>query len=167
MKSMQVLSPLSCTIDPQTGEVHWYDDATGENVLNDGSSILTLTANDAVKYKFAKGIAKNKEELARAMGINEVVWAGEEATRYINDQMRKSDIAHKRWQLVYQQYIIEVEHAGAAQDQKARGGFIAKARSYLNELRSMQKLNHNFGLATGIDAEWFERQEALLRDLSR
>jgi len=167
MKSMQILVPLSCKIDPVTGEVTWTQDTTGDHVLNDGKTIVTLTAQDAVKYKFAKGIAANKEELAKVMGINEVVWAGAEATRYIDDQLRASDKAHRTWETVYQQYGIEVEHATAAQDAKTRGGFIAKARQYLNQLRSQYRINKNFGQFTGIDDEWFENQEDLLRRLAR
>lgn len=167
MKAMQITVPLSCNIDPKTGEVTWFQDETGEHLVNPGNQILTLTANDAVKYKFAKGIARDRDELAKVMGINEVVWAGKEAERYIDDQLRAADRAHRRWQLVVQKYAIEVEYAAQAQDPKQRGGFIATARRYLNELRAMARINKNFAMFTGLEPDWFEQQEDLLRRLAR
>lgn len=167
MKAMQIQVPLSATIDDVTGEVHWFQDNTGQHQVNPPDQILTLTAQDAMRYKFGKGIAATKEELAQVMGLGEVVWAGQEASKYIDDQLKKSDSAHRRWQTVYQQYGIQIQFASQAQDADERGGFIGKARRYLEELRSLFKLNKNFGMFTGIDQEWFDQQEELIKRLSR
>ncbi|MFN7021928.1 MAG: hypothetical protein ACK4WH_11455 [Phycisphaerales bacterium] len=167
MKAMQIQVPLSATIDPVTGEVHWFQDTTGEHLVNAGNHILTLTAQDAIKYKFGKGIAATKEELAKVMGLGEVVWAGEEASRFIDDQLKKSDRAHRQWQVVAQQYTIQMQYASQAQDPDTRGGFLGKARRYLEELRSLYRVNKNFGMFTGIDQEWFDQQEELIRRLAR
>ena len=167
MKAMQIQVPLSATIDERTGEVHWFQDTTGEIQVNPANQILTLTAQQAVRLKFAKGIAKDKEELAKVMGINEVVWAGEEASRFVDESLKLADKGQKRWQTVYQQYGIQVEFASQEQDRQKRGSFVGKARQYLNELHKMYNDNPNFGMVTGMPPNFFDEEEQRLRDLMR
>lgn len=167
MRSMQMQEPLSATIDERTGEVHWFQDTTGEIQVNPANQILTLTAQQAVRLKFAKGIAKDKEELAKVMGINEVVWAGEEASRFVDESLKLADKGQKRWQTVYQQYGIQIQFASQEQDRQKRGSFVGKARQYLNELHKMYNDNPNFGMVTGMPPNFFDEEEQRLRDLMR
>lgn len=50
--------------DPETGEVTWYDDTSGEFVLSDKTKNLVFTASTAAHSGFADGIADTEEELA-------------------------------------------------------------------------------------------------------
>ena len=167
MRAMQIQVPLSASIDPTTGEVTWFQDTSGQHLLNPANQILTLTANDAVKFKFARGIAATKEELAKAMGLNEVVWAGEEATRFIDENMRATDRTDKRWQLKYQEYELNAGFAEGSQERSDRGKFVGKAIAALRELRSMFATNPNFGMLYDINDEWFRVREEELRKLLR
>ncbi len=165
MRSMQIMDPLSATIDPKTGEVTWFQDTSGQTLLNPPGQIFTFTANDAVKFKFARGIAADRDELAKAMGLREVVWAGQEASQFIDDNMRASDKTEKRWQIVYREFALYAGMAEQAQNRDDRGKFVGKAISALREMKAMFSVNPNFGLMNGVTDEWFRQTESDLRKL--
>src|SRR5262249_18056968 len=75
MRAMQIMDPLSCTTD-ENGDVHWYQNLEGQQVVNPEERILCFNSQDAAKYKFSKGTAATVEELAKAMGYTEVEWVG-------------------------------------------------------------------------------------------
>jgi hypothetical protein len=176
MRAMQIQQPLSATIDPVTGNVKWFGNATdGEKVLNPDGQILTFNAADAVKYKFAKAICASKEELAAAMlgeGV-EYEWAGREATDYVDNSIRTNDKANKEAIEVIVKYVRAIEEAAGIQDRDERGAAVGRARRMLNQLESWVKQNSNqkFLLAGYVgrllDREWFAIQRELLRDLLR
>ena len=167
MKAMQVQVPLSATIDETTGEVTWFQDTSGQYVLNSAKTIFTINSRDAVKFKFAKGVADTKEELVKAMGLSEVEWVAQDATDDIDQNMRDNDKSEKTFQNTYQKYAGAVELAAQIQDPKVRGGQIALARRYLSELRRLTNLNPNFKLMRGTDEAWFQQQEETLRELAK
>jgi len=173
MRAMQIQEPLSASIDDKTGEVTWFQDETsGPYVLNTRDHIFTFNANDAVKFKFAKGIAATKEELARAMGLQEVEWAGQDATDYIDNNMRACDKAEKSFDNAFEKYYVAIGLAVQTQDEKKRGEQVGVARKWLHEMRRLVEANPNFKFlhadpATGrpLDNDWFRDQESLLRKL--
>jgi hypothetical protein len=167
MRAMQVQEPLSATIDEKTGEVTWFADTSGQYMLNRPGQILTFTANDAVKFKFARGIAATREELARVMGINEPIWAGEEAAAFIDKNMRDNDRTEKRWQVVAREFDLYYGYAQQAQDKTDRGKFAGHALRALRELRQMVSSNPNFALMYGTNDEWFRVREDALKALLR
>ena len=167
MQSMQVLAPLSATIDERTGEVHWFKDTTGEIQVNPANQILTLTGQQAVRLKFAKGIAESKEELVRLMGIQEVVWAGESASRLVNDRLRAADACRKRWDAATERYITHIQTASHQQDRQKRSLLLAKARQDLKQLREMCAENPTLAAMAGVDAAFFVAQEQHLGDLEQ
>jgi hypothetical protein len=165
MRAMQLQVPLTATIDEKTGEVTWFGDTSGQHMINRPGQILTFTANDAVKFKFARAIAATKEQLAAAMGIKEVVWAGEEASRKIDSDMRAADNTEKRWQLKYREYQVNAGYAEQAQDRTDRGKFAGRALSALRELRGLFKANPGVARQYGIDNDWFEVREQAMKKL--
>jgi hypothetical protein len=175
MKAMQIQSPLSATIDPVTGNVKWFNDTSGEKILNPPDQILTFNAADAVKYKFAKAICASKEELVEAMlgtGV-EYEWAGRSASEFIDNSMRTNDKAQKEAIEVVVKYARAIEEAQAIQEREDRGAAVGRARRFLNQLESWVKQNPNqqFLLAGYVgrllDREFFTIQRELLRDLMR
>ena len=166
MRSMQIQEPLSCNIDEVTGEVTWFQDTSGHYLVNQPHTILTLNAQDAVKYKFARAIAATKEELAKAMGLNEVEWVAQDATDYVDQNMRECDKSEKTFQNAYEKFAIAYNLAAQIQDCKARGSQIAIARRYLSEMRRLTNVNPNFGLMRGVDEDWFRQRDEELRKLA-
>ena len=164
MRSMQIQEPLSCNIDPVTGEVTWFQDTSGQYLVNQPHTILTFNAKDALRYKFAAGIAATKEELAKAMGLNEVEWVAQDATDYIDQAMRDATKAEKNIQIVAEKYDTAFNLASQLQDCKQRGTQIAIARRYLSELRRLLQASPN--LAPGLNKQWFEEREEELRKLA-
>jgi hypothetical protein len=167
MRAMQIQVPLSATIDEKTGAVTWFGDTSGEHLLNRPGQIFTFTANDAVKFKFARGIAATKEELAQAMGIKEVVWAGEEATRFVDQNMRDTDKAEKRWQIKLREYQLNLGIAEQAQDRADRGKFAGRALAALREMKALLSSNPNFEWITRTGPAWFADQEEIVKRLLR
>ncbi len=60
---------LSYDKDPDTGEVTWYNDLSGEFVLSDAKQNLVFTSSVAVHSGFADGIADTEDELAELLDM--------------------------------------------------------------------------------------------------
>jgi hypothetical protein len=147
--------------------VHWRQDEQGAIVLNKAGNIFTMNASDAVRTKFGRGVAETKEELAKAMGLQEVEWVGQAATDLINKSIQDNDGADKHNQTIRQKYILALSVADQLQDKERRGVELAKARQFLAELRAMAKLNPNFEFHLGLSKEWFERQEEIIKRIAQ
>lgn len=167
MRSMQIQEPLSVDFDKSTGEVIWRQDENGELVLNRKDEVFTINSSMAVKTKFARGIADTKEELAKAMDLQEVEWVGKDAATVIDKSLRDNDATSKRFNEIATKYEEAVAAARAVQDKERRGQMISQARKFLNELRSAVGRNPNFPLMYGTDDEWFAQQEEMLRNLAK
>jgi hypothetical protein len=172
MRAMQIMEPLSASIDQVTGEVTWFqDESSGDTCLNHKGHILTLTAPDAVKFKFAKGIAKDREELAKAMGLTEVEWAGQGASEYIDNFMREAEKTEKKFDEVLSKYIMALQLAQSARDRQERAAQVGRARGFLDQMEKWIGLNPNFQfhfanrVGALLDKEWFEIQRERLKDL--
>ena len=74
-------SMVSYNKDPETGEITWYDDLSGQGVLSDAKSNLVLTSGSALRCGFSDGTADTGEELAKLLDLPE--W------RETNDYGRK------------------------------------------------------------------------------
>ncbi len=166
MKAMQVSVPLSCNIDDQTGAVTWFQDLSGAYIVNPGEKILTLTANEAVKFRFAKAIAATQDDLARAMGYTEWEWAGKQAARSIDDHLRANDANSKRFTHYFDLYQINLEAAQALPEGTTpRRAQVGIARKHLEEMKKAVRINPNIGTINGVPADWFTEQDELLKDL--
>jgi hypothetical protein len=180
MRSMQIMEPLSCTID-ERGEVHWYNNLEGDYIVNPKERVLTFNAVDAVKYKFARGIADTYEELGKAMGYAEVDWVGktvpgvpypvckaEEQIRQFRDRVYNDQRLTNTYFLEYQQSYAYAKSAPP----EDRGKFVGKCRQALDKIVRMVKNNPNFSfLIFGRMPEefkyWVEEREEELRKLQR
>ena len=182
MRSMQILEPLSCTINERTGEVRWYQNTEGEIVVNDGAHILTFDAPLAEKTKFSRGTAENLDELALAMGYQEVVWVGEDRPGLLwpistaeDHQMQfraKTAEDERRTREYFTTYQSAVAIAQGTQEREDRAKFVNKARQALTSIDRMIKNNPNFallvmGMLPEQYDEWYDEQQQLLRDLMK
>ncbi|MEK6703522.1 MAG: hypothetical protein AABZ53_14775 [Planctomycetota bacterium] len=173
---------LSCTVDPVTGKVTYYQDATsGEIVLNPRAvAVLTLNSEDATRIRFAKGVAATTDELTKAMGLAEVEWVGKIDPLYkypiskaeahmlaFREKTKADETGFQRYVAVYRNYLALAQ---AQADKTERGKFINKAREALNQIRSMVKNNPNFALFNwgGIEEfnEWVAAQEKLMKEIA-
>ncbi|MHC5025078.1 MAG: hypothetical protein ACYTGG_14440, partial [Planctomycetota bacterium] len=57
--------------DPETGEITWYNDLSGEFILSDADSNLSFTSSTALHCGFSKGTADTEEELAALLDLPE------------------------------------------------------------------------------------------------
>jgi hypothetical protein len=180
MRSMQIMDPLSCSID-ENGDVHWYQNLEGQYIVNPEERILCFNSQDAMKYKFAKGIAATYEELGKAMGYAEVQWVGkmvpgtpypvceaEMEMRRFRDQTEKDQKSLNEYALEYRGSI------GIAQSRPVedRGPFVNKARQALDKIKRMVKNNHNMALFVlnmlpEQYRDWVDEQEEILRKLMK
>lgn len=163
MRAMQIQEPLSVDFDA-LGNPVWRQDEDGELVLNTKGRVFTMTKDQALKSKFAKGVAANVPELMKAMNINEYEIVGQKATDLVDKSMREADKAEKRFEEVLIKYSQAVGFAAQAQDKKKRGEFIAAARRHLEELERLFRANRY--AAGGREEEWFQEQRNILKELA-
>lgn len=182
MRAMQILEPLSCTIDERTGDVTWYQTGDGQYLVSASDKILTFTAPEALKYKFSKGTAANLDELTKAMGYQEIDWVGEDRSGFIYPISKAEDIMLSYREKVTQdekrtnEYFANYQAARAMAEsapRETRPRFVGRARSHLKKIEAMVRNNPNFALLTwGMSIEdwerdWLEVQEEELRNLLR
>lgn len=183
MRSMEILdAPLSCTINETTGEVTWYQDESGELVVNTADRILTFDAKLAERVKFSRGTAATLDELAHEMGYEEVQWVGEKRPGIMWPVSKAEDYEMKyrarvaedqrRTQEYFTTYQQSINIASSMQEREERAKFVNKARSALNQIDRMVKNNPNFsflimGMMSDEYDQWLNDQRQLLRDLMR
>lgn len=181
MRSMQIMEPLSCSID-SNGDVKWFNSLDGEYVVNPENRILTFNAVDAERFKFSKGTAANLNELAKAMGLTEVEWVGE-TRRGIMWPVSKAEQAMMKFRdttytdevntnQYFDTYQNAINAARAEQDRQRRGAMVGRARNALRQIVRMVNNNPNFamtiiGVMPDKFQEWVSDQESMLRDLMR
>lgn len=182
MRSMQIMEPLSCSID-SNGDVRWFNSLDGEYIVNPEGRILTFNAVDAEKYKFSKGTAANLDELAKCMGLTEVEWVGEIKPGYLwpickaeaqnmkyREQVHQDETALNQYMDTYNN---AVNAARADQDRTRRGAMVGRARDALRRIVRVVKNNSNVALLRfgALDDKafqrWVDEQEEMLRDLMR
>ncbi len=180
MRSMQIMEPLSYTID-SNGDVHWYQDLSGEHIANPEGQILTFNAQTATQCKFAKGIAATKEELAKLMGYQEVEWVGkakpgvswpisrgEESIERFRDKTYEDQ---QRLNEYFTSYQTAVQRAAGMQERRDRAKFVGLATRHLDRIEDMVRNNENMAIMIGFlpsqFKEWVEEQRKILRDLMK
>ncbi len=178
MKSMQINIPLSYDLDEATGEVKFYQDTTGEHILNKGDYILTLDAIQAEESKFSAGTASTVQELQALLekSVGEIVWVGEEvegipypvslAEKHQREYREEVDYQDTRLGEVITKYRMELGNAQSV-GVNQRGGFLKRAESYLARIKRMVDINPNLGLMQNLTDDWFRQQEEIIRNLRR
>jgi membrane-bound ClpP family serine protease len=180
MRSMQIMEPLSATID-QNGDVHWSNTLDGDHIVNPEGRVLTFTADTAIRFKFARGEARDHHELARLMGYTEVDWVGrtvrgipypvsraEEELRKFRDDTYRDETQTNRYIVQYNTALANAQ--GRPRDE--RGPFLGRANNALDQIERMVRNNENLGpFVLGIlpvqFRDWMEEQRKQIRDLSR
>lgn len=180
MRAMQILEPLSASID-KNGTVTWYQKDDGDYLVNPANRILTFNSLQAAKFKFSRGTADTLDELAEVMGLTEVEWVGKsvpgelypvsKAEQYLRDFRAQVFEDKSRFQEYVMKYNMSI---GLAQSspKEDRGKFVNKARQALRIFVRMVKNNPNFALFQFgmLPSQWDEfvrDQEELLRDLMK
>ncbi len=179
MRSMQIMEPLSATVD-ENGHVEFYQDAvSGKILLNPEGRILTLNAETAKRIHFSRGTADTLDQLTKLMGYQELNWVGKHEKGYIwpiskgekfsmeyrnkvydAERLFNADVTN------YQQQVAAAE--GAAKEE--RGKFVNRALATLRKLKQAVKNNPNFarfqyGMEPEEFEEWYKEQERQLKNL--
>ncbi len=169
MRAMQIMEPLSATKD-ENGEVKWFQDTSGDRVLNPPQQVFTINSRDAAEFKFSRGTAATVEEVCKAMGLQEFEVVAEDATRYVDEFMKRSDSAEKQFQERLAKYQMALGVAASIQDRTQRGAEVGRASRLLDEIEMDVKRNKNFEFMNGVgqlSREWFILQREQLRQLMR
>ncbi len=175
-------TPLSATIDPDTGKVTWsQSEDAGEELINPTGDVLTFNSAQAEKFRFSGGTAKSLDELTELLGYAEIDWVGrwEKGELFpvskAEEHMRKyREVAANDGEAVqqaYTKYQISLQAASGAQGE-ARAALVGRARNHLKTIGRYVRLQPNFALFVfntlpdDFD-DWYEGQEETLRDLLR
>ncbi len=181
MRSMQILEPLSATIDAN-GDVTWYQNEEGDHLVNPGDKILTFDSTQAAKFKFSKGTADTLQELEKLLKVGEIEWVGSPVpgimwpvsqAEQMQMQFREKTYEDQiKLQEYWDTYATSIQVAQGIQDRRERAPFVGRARRAFDQIKAMCKNNPNHKLLTlgMLDSqfdEWVEQNEKLLRDLMR
>ncbi len=178
MRSMQIQEPLSANVD-EFGNVEFFQDYTSGSIkLNPPGQILTLNAVDAVRVKFARGVAASFPELMSVMDINEYELVGQKASDFIDNGMRKMHQIEKSVGSLGERFRLSFQAAQSLrgeQNRTERNREVGIARRALEELQKQVKVNPNFRFMLqfpgvgedGITDEWFVEMYKTLRRIAR
>jgi hypothetical protein len=182
MKAMQHFRyPLSADIT-EDGDVLWWGNEEGENVVNPKGRILTFDSQTALRYGFSRGTARTLEELEDVMQLGEVEWVGKDVKGFfypiskaeeINMRFRsKTFDDQERTNEYFVIYQAAIQLASNEQVRQRRAAFVGKARTQLNAIVSMVRNNPNLALFVMNMTEdqfeqWVAEQRQLLKDLMR
>ncbi len=182
LSNLQISPPsgqLSADIDPATGKVTWYQSLEGQYTLNPkgGVRILTFNAEEASKFKFSQGTAKDVKELGALMGYQEIEWVGKDvkgvpypvcrAEEKMIKWRKDTTDADENFTVYTNDYQRSVATAQATQDKADRGMWIGKATRALEFLENLVKKQPNLGLFKGLSKNWFAEQREMLRKLAK
>jgi len=182
MRSMQIDEPLSVSFNAR-GEAVWSQDEGGQYLVNPRGRILTLNSQDAERFQFSKGTATTPNDLARAMGLQEVIWVGEQV-RGVPFPVSKAENAMRAFRdrtarnarflnAKVIQYSEAINTAAGMQDRDRRLRFLGIAERALNELVSTIADNtghmlFTLGQPTEEDyRQWIRDQQEQIRELRR
>lgn len=181
MRAMQILEPLSATID-ENGDVHWYQNLDGDHIVNRGDKILTFDSQTAARFKFSRGTADTLDELARLLKVGEIEWVGtreqgipwpvSQAERMQMQFRAKTYEDQMRLREYWDTYVTSIQVAQGIADRRERAPFVGRARRAFDQIKAMVRNNPNHALLTlgmlmSEYEEWVELNEKLLRDLMR
>lgn len=182
LSNLQISPPggqLSADIDSATGKVTWYQSLEGQYTLNPkgGVRILTFNAEEAAKFKFSQGTAKDVKELGKLMGYQEIEWVGKDvkgvpypvcrAEEKMIKWRKDTTEADDNFTVYTNDYERSVATAQATQDKADRGLWIGKANRALEFLENLVKKQPNLGLFKGLTKDWFAAQREMLRKLAK
>lgn len=165
MRAMQIEQPLSCDID-ENGVVVWRGDVNGQYVVNPKGRILTFNSQDAVKYKFAKGVAETKDQLAKLLiGDTEWVEVGQDANKYQEEYRQvthEAELAQNQMQLKLNQAMMQ---ATQQNDAAERGKHIGQAKRIVSEMKAYAR--KSAGISTYVLPEqFFKVMDEIFRKLA-
>jgi len=181
MRSMQIMDPLSATIDPN-GDVTWFqDESSGTDIVNKNGLVLSFTAQTAERFKFSRGTASSLEELEKLMGLQEVEWVGRKRAGVPYPVSRAEDVQRAYRDKVFvdsrqlndyfKEFGASLQQAAGAPDKEIRLRLLARAEQNLNKIVGMVKTNPNaMGMALGFPdeeayAEWLEKQREAIKEI--
>lgn len=182
MAELQIAPPsgeLSANIDPKTGKVTFFQNQSGQYIINPkhGVEILTFDAIEAEKYKFSAGTAATPDELAKKMGYSEYVFVGKpmkgslwpvsKAEELQMDWRKGISDAQARFGEIITSYQAAIGQAQSAQDRQIRGSFVNRARGHLNTLRTIAKKYPIFVMFYNLSKDFFDQEDERLKRLMR
>lgn len=165
MRAMQVEQPLSCDID-ENGVVHWRGDLEGQHIVNPKGRILTFNSQDAVKFKFAKGVAETKQELAKLLiGDTEWVEVGQDANKYQEEYRQVTHEAELAMNQLNMKLNLAMGQATQQQDPAERGKHIGSAKRIVSELKAYARKSPGIGTYV-LPEEFFKMMDEIFRKLA-
>jgi len=96
MWAMQMFMTLSADVDPETGEVTWYNSDEGEYLVSPEDEVLTLNAFQAERFRISKGTADTKQELMDVLGIQEWREVGQDVNEQYTQLLENGRTAEDR-----------------------------------------------------------------------
>ncbi len=156
IRATQEFLPLSANID-QDGRVTWQADENGQYLVNRKDRILTLNAEDALKFKISKGTADTLPELMSLLGVQEYVEVGAKADQYMVEFRANVQKAQVELEELQQRLDFIISNAQGLQDEKDRNREFGKARGLVDQMASWIKRAPSLEVYMGLDKDRFRQ----------
>ncbi|MBN8644854.1 MAG: hypothetical protein J0L61_06375 [Planctomycetes bacterium] len=156
IRAMQEFMALSANID-EDGRVTWQNDENGQFLVNRKDRILTLNAENALKFKVSKGTADTLPELMTLMGVQEWVEVGKPADAHMVEFRDNVQKAQVELEAIQQKLNIVISAANATQTQKDRDGKFGEARRLIERMQSLVRRAPSLEVYSGLTPEQFRR----------
>lgn len=156
IRAMQEFMPLSANIDAD-GRVTWQADDKGQFLVNRKDRILTLNAEDAMKFKISKGTADSLPELMALMGVQEYVEVGVPADKHMVEFRENVQKAQNELNELRQTLNFIIGNASAMQNRKDRDREFGKARNVVSQMQSWIKRAPSLEVYEDLDKDAFKR----------
>lgn len=155
-------SALSADIDPHSGVVSWREDEFGQVLVNRAGDIFGLSPDAARKLGVSVATAANKYEVALALGLTRVEWAGADAARLIDDQLRLADALQKRQDTILSADPTSLHPAREGPAPAVRRSGLTSPQRIVGNGDEFFRHHREPLDRRRIDADWLKKQRPLL-----
>lgn len=156
IRAMQEFMPLSANIDGD-GRVTWQADDKGQFLVNRSDRILTLNAEDAIKFKISKGTADSLPELMTLLGVQEYVEVGAPADKHMVEFRENVQKAQVEIGELQQRLNFIIGNAEGLQNEKDRNREFGKAKALVDQMKSWVRRAPSLEVYQGLDEDQFRR----------
>ncbi|MBC7835023.1 MAG: hypothetical protein H7Y88_07970 [Phycisphaerales bacterium] len=163
IRAVQAGTQVSVDVD-SAGAAVWQEGDAGGFKLNEPRTPLVLTAADAERVKLSKGTARTKEDLAEVMGLKKVEWAGESATKAMDEAREDVVKADAAADMAYRGYLKALGAANRAA-KKDRAALITDARGKLDALYKLWQEKPVLAKLYPFNKGWYDQQVGKLTEL--
>jgi len=148
VRAMTLAEPLSVQLAPGAAPKWVQSEISGQSqrTLNRAGRLLTLSAQDAVRYGFARGVVFDRTSLAATLGCKKYQFVGEDAARELEHSMAVARTEEAKILSLITSLRSAILLADAAMERAERDAQIVLATEAVDELEYLVGRNPMYAI---------------------